>query len=642
MKNRLKIKIFTVIGFIFLLALLMLFLFSGENYNVIKAITSGDLSQEELKEALGSLGWRGYITFGILAMLQVVLTFLPSEPVEVLAGIAFGFQNGLLCYIIGVALGNTLIYILYKTLGDKLNAYFDKSLKVDLDKAGESGKVTLLVFILYFLPAIPYGVICLFAATVRMKYPRYIIVTVLGSIPSICIGVGLGHVAISSSWKISVAVFVVLVVLLIIMFIKKDALFALVNSYIDKKAIPENAVRPYHRIKLDFAYAISRIILFFKGVKVKYTKKVKDIDTPSVVLCNHGSFFDFVYAGSLIRHKSPHFIVARLYFYKSIAARVLRAIGCFPKSMFASDLESAKNCLRVLKNGGVLAMMPEARLSTAGEFEDIQPGTYSFIKNSKVNVYYIKINGGYLAKPKWAPKMRRGAFVEASLDLLFTKEELSTLSLEEIKGRVDKALYFNDFKWLEEHGEIKYGGKLAQGLENILTRCPSCNGKHTLVTKGMEIRCESCGLSAKMDKRYGFVDAVPFDNLNSWYKWQVCQMEKEMENDPDFKLESAVVLKNPSKDGKSSLYEAGKGICTLNSDGLTYVGTKDGEDVTITFPMAEIYRLLFGAGENFEIYRGREIYYFMPENKKTCVDWYIASRLFKEQEERGKPTLMLQ
>ncbi len=642
MKNKLKIKIFTAIGFIILLVLLMLFLFSGENYNVIKVIASGEISQEELKETLATLGWRGYITFSILAMLQVVLTFLPAEPVQVLSGIAFGFPIGLVCCTVGVILGNTLIYILYKALGDKLNAYFDKSLKIDLEKAGASGKVTLLVFILYFLPAIPYGMICLFAATVRMKYPRYILVTVLGSIPSVCIGVGLGHVAISSSWKISVAVFAALVVLLVIMFIKKDALFARVNGYIDKKAIPEGTVRPYHRIKLDFAYAISRIVLFFKGVKVKYTKKVKDIDSPSVVLCNHGSFFDFVYAGSLIRKKSPNFIVARLYFYRSLVGNVIRSFGCFPKSMFTADLESAKNCLRVLKSGGVLAMMPEARLSTAGEFEDIQPGTYSFIKNSRVNIYYIKINGGYLAKPKWAPKMRRGAYVEAELDLLFTKEELLYLSVEEIKERVEKALYFNDFEWLEGHREIRYGGKLAQGLENILSRCPACGGKHTLATKDMEIKCESCGLSAKMDERYGFVDSKPFDNLNSWYKWQTSQMKKEMEANPDFKLESAVILKNPSKDGKKALYEAGCGKCTLNKEGLIYVGTKDGEEVTITFPMAEIYRLLFGAGENFEIYRGKEIYYFMPENKKTCVDWYIASRLFKEQEERGKSTLTLQ
>lgn len=641
MKNKFKIKIFTVVGFIVLLVLLMLFLFSGENYNVIKLVASGDFSQEELKDALASLGWRGYITFGVLAMIQVVLTFLPSEPVEVLTGIAFGFQNGLLCYTVGVALGNTLIYILYKALGDKLNAYFDKSLKIDLDKAGSSGKVTLLVFIMYFLPAIPYGMICLFAATVRMKYPRYIIVTVLGSIPSICIGVGLGHVAISSSWIVSVAVFVAIVVLLVIMFIKKDALFARVNRYIDKKSTPENVVRPYHRIKLDFAYAISRLVLFFKGVKVKYTKKVKDIEAPSVVLCNHGSFFDFAYAGALIRHKSPHFIVARLYFYRSLLSRVLRAIGCFPKSMFASDLESAKNCLRVLKSGGVLAMMPEARLSSAGEFEDIQPGTYSFIKNSKVNVYYIKINGGYLAKPKWAPKMRRGAFVEAELDLLLTKEELLSLSVDEIRERVEKALYFNDFEWLKAHEKIKYGGKLAQGLENILTRCPVCGGRHTLTTKGMEIKCEACGLVAKMDNRYAFVDSTPFDNLNSWYKWQTSQMEKEMEANPDFGLEAEVVLKSPTKDGKKALYESGKGRCTLNGEGLTYVGTKDGEEVIINFPMAEIYRLLFGAGENFEIYRGREIYFFVPENKKACVDWYIASRLFKEQEERGKASLVL-
>ena len=92
---------------------------------------------------------------------------------------------------------------------------------------------------------------------------------------------------------------------------------------------------------------------------------------------------------------------------------MLRTVGAFPKSMFATDLENAKNCLTVLRENRILAMMPEARLSTAGRFEDIQESTYSFIKKAGVNVYTVKICGDYFADPKWGKGFRRGSVVEA-------------------------------------------------------------------------------------------------------------------------------------------------------------------------------------------------------------------------------------
>ena len=66
-------------------------------------------------------------------------------------------------------------------------------------------------------------------------------------------------------------------------------------------------------------------------------------------------------------------------------------------------------------------MIPEARLSTTGRFEDIQGNTYSFIKKSGVDIYTIKISGDYLADPKWSKGMVRGSKVEADFDLLLTK-----------------------------------------------------------------------------------------------------------------------------------------------------------------------------------------------------------------------------
>lgn len=634
MKKNTKIKIFSTLLCLVLVVLLMVFLFFGDNAELLKSIFAEEHTNEELREKLADFGIRGYITIVILSMLQVVFTVLPAEPVQVLAGITFGFPIGLLCCTVGVIFGNSLIYLLYKIFGDKLNSYFDKKLHFDISKLSSSGKITLAIFILYFLPAIPYGMICFAAATLRMKFPRYITVTVLGSIPSVCIGVGLGHVAIASSWILSLVIFVVLMALLAIVMWKKEAVFKKIDSFMSKEKEPyssKTTVRRYNHRILDVFYFFSRIIFFFKGVKVKYTSRVNEIETPSIVLCNHGSFIDFAYAGSLIRKKSPNFVVARLYFYHKRLGGLIKRLGCFPKSMFAMDIESVKNCMHVIKEKGVLAMMPEARLSTVGKFEDVQEGTYAFIKKMGVTVYKIKISGDYLAKPKWAKGLRRGSLVEAELDTLISKDEIATMSEKEIKSRVESQLFYDEFEWLKTCPSVRYRSKkMAEGLENILSKCPKCKQKYTITTKNHDVFCESCGKLAAIDDRYSFVNSEPFSDFSEWYSWQYNELKQEIEENPNFELSSRVTLKHSSRDGKTMLRYSGEGVATLDRSGLLYVGTEDGESVEKHFPMTSIYRLLFGAGENFEIYEGKEIYFFVPEEKKSAVDWYIVSKILKE------------
>ncbi|MBQ8610629.1 MAG: 1-acyl-sn-glycerol-3-phosphate acyltransferase [Oscillospiraceae bacterium] len=390
---------------------------------------------------------------------------------------------------------------------------------------------------------------------------------------------------------------------------------------------PKNTVQPVNGFLMNVLYYGARFYLFLCGVRIRTVNKVGRPEKPSIVLCNHGSFIDFIYAAALLRRDKPHFIVARLYFYHKLLGWLLRKVGAFPKSMFAMDLESTKNSLTVLKKGEILAMMPEARLSTAGRFEDIQSGTYSFIKKSGVTVYTVKIGGDYLADPKWGKGFRRGAVADAELDILFTAEQVKELSLEQLKQGIEQRLFFDEFQWLQQHPDIHYRSpRIAEGLENILTVCPACGGKYTLTTDGNAVSCEHCGALTTMDDRYCFAKDFRFENPGRWYDWQLALLKKEIAETENFTLRSKVELRLPG-DGSSLTRHGGHGICTLNREGLTYAGTKDGETVELHFSLGRIYRLLFGAGENFEIYDGTQILYFVPEEKRSAVDWYMASML---------------
>ena len=189
-----------------------------------------------------------------------------------------------------------------------------------------------------------------------------------------------------------------------------------------KTNLSKTTVQKENRFLLRILYSALRVYYFLRGIKIRTVNKCGKLEKPSIVLCNHGSFIDFIYAESLLIKSRPHFAVARLYFYHKELGWLLRKLGAFPKSMFTLDMESTKNCLRILKNGEILAMMPEARLSTVGRFEDIQESTYSFLKKCAVPVYTVKIQGDYFAAPKWGKGLRRGAVVEAELDILFTAE----------------------------------------------------------------------------------------------------------------------------------------------------------------------------------------------------------------------------
>jgi len=626
-----KTKIIALISFVAIFLALLVFLFHGDNFDILKEIFNTNATKEEVRESIGELGIRAYIVVFILAMLQVVFTFIPAEPLHVVAGISFGLIKGVAVCFAGILAGNTIIFLLNKFFGVKIKDLFASDVDIDFEKAKKSKRVAFIVILLYVLPAIPYGIICFFASSMGMGYFRYIMITGVGSIPSLLIDVGLGHITMATSWTVSIIVFVAIIILLALMFIYKNQIFGKVNDYIVKSH--EKAKKKVGNYNpLVFKGAGNIIYYSLKGkAKIRLTNNVGELERPCIVLCNHGSFYDFIYSGKMLMNYKPHYCVARMYFGHKGLRWVLDRTGAFPKSMFTNDVESAKNCVKVINNGEMLVMMPEARLSTVGRFEDIQDSTIKFIHKMGVTIYTIKANGSYLAKPKWADKFRKGAVIEAELNKLYSAEEIKNLTIEEVREGVEKALSYDEWEWLDNNKDINYKHKtIAKGLENILCVCPKCKQKYSLKTDKNIISCEHCDLKVEVDNRYKLT-GTEFKNIAEWYDWQTEVFRQELKGTNYFSLESEVELRHLSQDGKSFTRHAGNGKCVLNKDGLKYIGTRDGVEIEKFFPIENIYRILFGAGEDFEIYDGQELYYFAPTNLRSCVAWYIVSCILKEK-----------
>ena len=77
-KSNMKFKIITLIAFSLILVGLIFLAFGGENVVIVKSLFNANLTKEEVQDTLSSLGWRGYLSFGILSMLQILLTVVPG------------------------------------------------------------------------------------------------------------------------------------------------------------------------------------------------------------------------------------------------------------------------------------------------------------------------------------------------------------------------------------------------------------------------------------------------------------------------------------------------------------------------------------------------------------------------------------
>ena len=90
---------------------------------------------------------------------------------------------------------------------------------------------------------------------------------------------------------------------------------------------PTFKVKKGSRVLYAVLSAGLRVYCALRGVRVSFVNKCGSLpEGPAVVLCNHGSFVDFMYAGVFLRRCRPHFIVARLYFYHKWLRKLLEKL----------------------------------------------------------------------------------------------------------------------------------------------------------------------------------------------------------------------------------------------------------------------------------------------------------------------------
>ena len=119
-------------------------------------------------------------------IVQVLLAFLPGEPVELASGYAFGFWEGTALCLVASGLATSMIYWATRRWGWKLvGLFFDRSLFDRFSWLKSAKRLELIMFIVFLIPGTPKDFLTYFAGLTNMRFLPVVLIVTFGRIPSI-------------------------------------------------------------------------------------------------------------------------------------------------------------------------------------------------------------------------------------------------------------------------------------------------------------------------------------------------------------------------------------------------------------------------------------------------------------------------
>ena len=388
-----------------------------------------------------------------------------------------------------------------------------------------------------------------------------------------------------------------------------------------------------YRTLMPVLIGLSKIIV---GVRTDKSA-LKGVKGPYLIVGNHTSPIDFLYFTAGVYPKPINFVVAENMIYRKVYGAFIRSFGTIKKKQFTADFQCIKQIKKNIDAGTHVLLFPEGRVSIDGTTGYIAPSIGKLIKFLNCPVIKGITVGSYVTRPKWGKK--RPGKVTLKMEPLLSTDDIGDMSNEEIYEYILKNFSYDDNVAFKEQNRKVYGLRLAETLEKLLYKCPRCGAEFKNESKYRTFRCTACGNTVKYNtdgtlSPSGENDKC-FEFVSEWYKFQRDEVKKEVEN-PDYSFEENVTLLL-TDDKTHRFEEAGKGKIVLDKNGITYVGTKCGQEILRTFGLKNHPTVAYKLAQNIEIAEDNEIFKFVFENGFHTAKFVLAvEELHKKYVENAK------
>ena len=251
---------------------------------------------------------------------------------------------------------------------------------------------------------------------------------------------------------------------------------------------------------------------------------------PYMILSNHMYFIDFeLTAMGTWPHRVNNVVNNDGYYRRPW---LMELIGAICTRKFTNDLHLIKSIRHVLKKGDILCMYPEARYSPIGTTAFLPESLGKLVKMNKVPVVCVVHHGNYLHSPFWNFRNKRKVPLHTTFTQILTKEQVETMSADEINEVIRRGLEYDEYRYQKENGILITEPFRAEGLHKVLYQCPNCMTESEMDSKGTEIFCTHCHKRWNLNED-GTLSALSgeteFSHVPDWFEWERGQVRSQIE-----------------------------------------------------------------------------------------------------------------
>jgi len=187
---------------------------------------------DRFKNWVKDQGFVGWLVMIGVQILQVVVAFIPGEPVELIAGALYGTWGGYLLCALGCILGTIPVLLISRKLGYKLlYRLFDKDQVDNYTFLKDSSKMETVVFVVFLIPATPKDMLTYFAGVAKIPVWKFVLLTTFARFPSVISSTMLGSSAIKGNWSASLVIFIATALIGVLGIVFKDRIIDKLKSF---------------------------------------------------------------------------------------------------------------------------------------------------------------------------------------------------------------------------------------------------------------------------------------------------------------------------------------------------------------------------------------------------------------------------
>ena len=236
MEKKRKLKIFKIS--LFIIVIIILTIITIYLFPVMKNLSSKE-GQIVFKQKVTNSGFYGLLLLFIIQVAQIFLFILPGEPIEILAGMCYGWFWGTIFIMVSSAMIATLIFWLVRKIGRQFVYDFsdeEKIKKIENNKIFQNPKkIELIIFILFLVPGTPKDLLTYLSGLLPIKIRRFLAISTIARIPSIVTSTIAGANIAVGDWKKAIILYGIIVAVVL--------LFLYIFNKFDKDKTTESVLK---------------------------------------------------------------------------------------------------------------------------------------------------------------------------------------------------------------------------------------------------------------------------------------------------------------------------------------------------------------------------------------------------------------